>query len=468
MKKLMSAFVVMLGIVGLGSIVFGEDVRKLYGSTSDALSGDEPRTMEMHKGLTGFSKGGCPPDTKCLGDFTAEASTATRKKPVKTPPARRRRAAVAGVRRPATGEVRTAAEIAERPFAGVLTAKEWNDTIHYDEWQKLVALRQDGTGPLSVYTQIWPFPTEGRITVQVRRSSGAPAVDVPVALEAGGEVVARARTDNAGRAYLFPRSLQGEEGVFQVRVAGSQAARAATPGDTVAVTLKAPVPEAAKVGDVMLVMDTTGSMGDELRYLQSELEDVLLRARERLGQSVDLRVSVNFYRDRGDAYVVRSFPFTADLAAAEQRLLEQTASGGGDTPEAVDLALADALEAHRWSPSARGRILFLVLDAPPHHRGRVLANLERQLRRAARLGVRIVPVAASGVDKSTEVLLRQMAVLTGGRYVYLTDDSGVGEHHVEATGSRAQTERLNDLLTRVIVETLRSGPAQPLTHVARR
>ena len=35
-------------------------------------------------------------------------------------------------------------------------------------------------------------------------------------------------------------------------------------------------------------------------------------------------------------------------------------------PEAVDVALETALDSLRWDNEARTRILFLVLDAPPH------------------------------------------------------------------------------------------------------
>jgi hypothetical protein len=46
-------------------------------------------------------------------------------------------------------------------------------------------------------------------------------------------------------------------------------------------------------------------------------------------------------------------------------------------------------------------------------------------------GVHVYPVAASGVDDLTELSMREAAALTGGRYLFLTNDSGVGNDHKE-------------------------------------
>ena len=68
--------------------------------------------------------------------------------------------------------------------------------------------------------------------------------------------------------------------------------------------------------------------------------------------------------------------------------------------------------------------------------------------------MRIIPVAASGVDKETEFLLRFLDVATGGTYVFLTDDSGIGGSHIEPTVGPYEVELLNDLLVRLIDESL--------------
>jgi hypothetical protein len=64
----------------------------------------------------------------------------------------------------------------------------------------------------------------------------------------------------------------------------------------------------------------------------------------------------------------------------------------------------------------------------------------------------MIPVASSGIDKYTEYLLRNEAMMTGGTYVFLTNDSGIGGDHLEATVGETVVEYLNRLLVRLINE----------------
>ena len=59
----------------------------------------------------------------------------------------------------------------------------------------------------------------------------------------------------------------------------------------------------------------------------------------------------------------------------------------------------------------------------------------------------------------SEFLMRQAAVQTGGRYMFLTDDSGVGNGHVEPTISCYRVTKLRDLMIRVLRSEL-SGHRQ--------
>ncbi len=70
------------------------------------------------------------------------------------------------------------------------------------------------------------------------------------------------------------------------------------------------------------------------------------------------------------------------------------------------------------------------------------------------MGIRIVPVACSGTDKSTEFLLRSMALATNGTYTFLTNHSGVGNNHIEPTTDKYEVELLNNLLQRIIGQFL--------------
>ena len=43
-----------------------------------------------------------------------------------------------------------------------------------------------------------------------------------------------------------------------------------------------------------------------------------------------------------------------------------------------------------------------------------------------------------------------MAITTNGTYVFITDDSGIGESHLQASVGDYQVELLNDLMVRLI------------------
>ena len=94
-----------------------------------------------------------------------------------------------------------------------------------------------------------------------------------------------------------------------------------------------------------------------------------------------------------------------------------------------------------------------MLDASPHaDQPEVIASIQRSIREAARLGIRIVPVTASGIQKDTEFLMKFFGLATNGTYVFLTDHSGIGGRHLEPTTDEYKVELLNDLLVRLITE----------------
>jgi hypothetical protein len=159
-----------------------------------------------------------------------------------------------------------------------------------------------------------------------------------------------------------------------------------------------------------------------------------------------------FYRDNGDDYITKSSGLHSDIAKTVDFIKQQNAGGGGDMPEAVHSALEEAIFSQKWSESAIVRICFLVLDASPHQSTEVNASLQRSIKEAARKGIRIVPVTASGIQKDTEFLMKFFGLATNGTYVFLTDHSGIGGKHLEPTTDEYKVELLNDLLVRLITE----------------
>ena len=327
------------------------------------------------------------------------------------------------------------------PEAGQITAGSWCDNDNWDYWQRLMTERKFHTVPKK-----WGLCVE-RYEVMVKEH-GIPVRDVKVSISFGDEKIWQAVTDKNGCAYLFVDGAVGTEnnqgGVYTVAV-GDTVYENITLDPEIPLEFEAPSDEVMDIVDLMFTIDTTGSMGDELQYIKEELKDVVSRV------DSNVRVSCNYYRDHNDAYVVKPFDFSTDVEVVQEQISKQYAAGGGDYPEAVDEAVDDAVNAHDWSPSAKARLLFLVLDAPPHEdRQGTAERLRDSVRAAAEKGIRIVPIASSGIDKDTEFLLRSIAVQTGGTYVFLTDDSGIGYSHIEPTVGEFEVNYLNELILEII------------------
>lgn len=180
--------------------------------------------------------------------------------------------------------------------------------------------------------------------------------------------------------------------------------------------------------DVAIVLDTTSSMGDEIQYLQTEFEVIATTIKAKFPQTTP-RFGLVVYRDHSDQYLTRSVPFTTDVDAFRGSLAAQSALGGGDLPEAVPEGLTEGVGLGWRTADNVARVMFWVADAPQHpgeeQKVNVAANAARQL------GIHVYPVGASGVDNDAELAMRGTAQVTGGRYLFLTDDSGIGNSHAE-------------------------------------
>lgn len=199
--------------------------------------------------------------------------------------------------------------------------------------------------------------------------------------------------------------------------------------------------------DIALVIDTTGSMGDEITYLQTELTAISQSIEERYPDA-EQRWSLVVYRDDSDEYVTRVFAFTGDIAELRGHLLKQNANGGGDFPEAPDAALAAMNDLEWRTEGGIARLAFWVADAPHHAEDAEL--MADAIRGASDLDVHIYPVASSGIDDLTELTMRSAAQLTGGRYLFLTDDSGVGGAHKEPNLPCYFVTRLDQAMLRMV------------------
>lgn len=213
-----------------------------------------------------------------------------------------------------------------------------------------------------------------------------------------------------------------------------------------------------QVVDATLVIDTTGSMGDELSYLAGEFESISGSIRAAFPDA-DQRWALIVYRDGGDAYVVRSIDFTGVAADFATSLSLERADGGGDYPEAPDQGLAALAELSWRSSGSVARLAFWVADAP--HHVEQAAAMRSAIVSAKNAGIHLYPVAASGADELLEYTMRSAAQLTGGRYLFLTDDSGIGGSHKEPEIPCYFVTKLESALVRVVAMELSGQALEP-------
>ena len=336
---------------------------------------------------------------------------------------------------------------------GLLTASEWNDLDNWKAWAEILK------GEFASKTGYWKFYPTTLAAVKVVDENGTGLANVSVELLKGDNVKFATKTDNAGNAYCWVQLFEDEteeairEKDFSLKVNGKVSE---TPVEFTnmadeslkTITITSDAKQADNKADIAFIVDATGSMGDEIRFLQSDLKYIIDHVYS--DTKVALRTAVEFYRDQTDQYVIKGKDFSTDVANTQAVIDEQYASGGGDYPEAVHTALESALQNFSWNESARARIAFLILDAPAHHQDDVIESLQESITIYAKNGIKLIPVAASGVDKDTESMLRFFEIITGGTYVFLTDDSGIGYSHIEASVGDHEVEKLADLMIRLI------------------
>jgi hypothetical protein len=168
-----------------------------------------------------------------------------------------------------------------------------------------------------------------------------------------------------------------------------------TPGQSTTVTkhvTTAPIPPNP---DVVMLADTTGSMGGAIGNVKanaSAVTDAVLDAQP------SAQFGVASYRDEGDAYLFRvEQNITADTAAVQAGINTWTAGGGGDGPESAINALYElATGAVTYRPSGT-KIIAWFGDAPSHDpsNGRTLADAIGALQAAH---IRVVAVNVGALD----------------------------------------------------------------------
>jgi hypothetical protein len=302
-----------------------------------------------------------------------------------------------------------------------------------------------------------------RYLLEVKDTRGRGIADAEVAVQAASGHSMWARTDAAGRVWLHPNAFDPARSMhYQVAVrkdgrhASGQLARGQK--SAVEVVLDARPAEPRARLDLVFLVDATGSMADEIDKLKATLRSISAEV-SRLPSQPDLCFGLVAYRDKGDAFLLRSHDLTDDVGGFLQNALHPLrASAGGDYPEAMNEAFHETVHNLSWRGEGATRMVVLLADAPPHL-DYGAPHYDDDMVAALGKGIKVFSVGASGLDRQGEFIQRQIAQYTGGRFVFLTYDQA----HDPASGPGRETvhdvrnysvDTLDRLIVRLVTEEL--------------
>ena len=274
------------------------------------------------------------------------------------------------------------AEEKEDAKAGILTGSELNDFAKWDLWKDLTEV------DLRVFSDRWRIKPNERYTVQVSTEESKPIIDCEVQLiNNRGETIWTARTDNTGKAELWVNSFDTESignGKYSIKATYlgrthkiKKATKFQDGINKISMNVYCNPPDLL---DVLFVVDATGSMEDEINYLKEELMDIIARLYLD-NKDLDISLGSLFYKCVGNSYTTLRSEFSKDLSKTIDFIKERTAREGG--VEAVEIALAEAVDSMAWRDNTRAKLLFLILDEAPGMDDSVVTQLNATIKKAA-------------------------------------------------------------------------------------
>ncbi|MYA61889.1 MAG: VWA domain-containing protein [Dehalococcoidia bacterium] len=335
----------------------------------------------------------------------------------------------------------------EEPQVMSLTAGKIDDNERWDEYLQYCS---EYEGPV-----VHDLDVSERYIITVRGANDRPVPNASVTVLTDDVELFRGQTYANGQTVFFPRMYEDGANIdiFEVSVekdslseslefARNETAEWVVELDTDELSIDA-VPL-----DVLFLLDATGSMSDEIGQIKTTMLSISERI-SALPSEPDLRFGMVTYRDRGDDFVTRTYPFETDVQKFVHSIRGVEANGGDDDPESLNEALHVALNDLEWREGDAIRLVFLIVDAPPHLDYEDDYDYAVEMLDAAGRGMKIFPIASSGLDMQGEYIFRQIALHTMGRFIFILYDEST-PHDVD----QYSVENLDDLIVELVEEEL--------------
>jgi hypothetical protein len=350
-----------------------------------------------------------------------------------------------------------------------LRAGEIDDNVDWDTYQEY---RRNYLNQYGTYS-VRDVNTTDRQIIHVVDSNGLPVQGACVQVYIGEYFVAASRTFATGLTLFFPNLREDTRYVENFRlvvnkgqVFTEETVERNTIGGVTTVELAIVQQQSTVPLDVLFLLDATGSMSDEIAQLQENILAISAQV-DALDANIDVRFGLVIYRDRTDEYVTRIYDFTDDVNVFQKNLAVVRADGGGDYPESMNEGLDMALNAVGWRGEAAIKLVFLVADAPPHIDYQNDADYSLLMQSALARGIKIHPIASSGLQPEGEFIMRQIGQYTMGHFIFLTyeggvagtagddrPDLGVGDAKDEQGVGDYSVSQLDELVLRLITDEI--------------
>ena len=341
------------------------------------------------------------------------------------------------------------AEEYEERVQPALSAGEVNDNERWDEY---LQYRDQYAGPT-----IHDVDISERYIITVSDSAEETVPNAEVRVSSGDTVLFEGRTYANGQTLFFPLAFAASEGVesftLDVEKDGATQQLEFVRGENHDWDVTLELEQAATEGvplDILFLLDSTGSMADEIDQIKATLLSIASRISD-LPSQPDLRFGMVAYRDRGDAFVTRVYDFEPDPQRFVETIRGVVAHGGGDYPESLNEALHVAVHEPEWRSGDAIRLMFLIADAPPQLGYQDDYSYADDMIEAHRQGIKTFSIASSGLNQQGEYVFRQIAQHTMGRFIFIVYGGGGTTSH---SVSDYTIGRLDDLVVSLVEEEL--------------
>ena len=186
--------------------------------------------------------------------------------------------------------------------------------------------------------------------------------------------------------------------------------------------------------DIVFVVDSTGSMHDEIRTIKEEMINIIDNVNQG-NPRPNVNVGIVTYRDykpQENNYLTKISYLTSNLETSIRFIKNLDALGGGDYEEAVEAGLNEAINEMNWRKNSE-KIIILVGDAPARNNPQTNQdyygnkpevffkyNWKSAVDDANEKNIRIFTASGSGMNGEGLRQWKAIARNTGGSFISLT------------------------------------------------